>query len=486
MSSADRPGRSLDRWTQKVFKHDMPVFGRTVQEIVSVSQDRQSSASQLGRVILRDASMTSRVLKLANSALYNRSGHRFSTITRAVMMLGFDTVRDMALTVALVDSLVDGVHHEQLVRQMARSLHAATQARMIAEQRNDPSAEEVFISALLYRIGDLAFWCFSGEQGEKLALELQISKRPADRVQLDVLGFTLQQLGAKVAGEWSLSPLLEAVLTGRHKDDPRSKTVLLSHELATAAEKGWESEQVEEVIARLSKLTGVASKRLESKLHTAARHAVEHSALYGARTVARVIPLPPNTEVETDEDLDEHSQRFPEPDAGLQLRILRELSSLDADARHLTTVMEMILEGIHRGVGTDRALFALLSADRTTLRLKYLLGAESESLHDLFPIGMDSDTAAVMRHCMNIQRPIRFGRDAPEKMLQLMTPRLGRATGSTGFMIAPIVVMNQPIGVFYADRHPSGRRLDDEAFDGFNHFVQQSNLMLHRMRARPA
>jgi c-di-GMP-related signal transduction protein len=77
-----------------------------------------NSALQLGQVVLKDAAMTARVLKLANSAHYNTTGQKFSTISRAIMMLGFDTVRSMCLTVSLIDSLVHGIHRDQLIKQM--------------------------------------------------------------------------------------------------------------------------------------------------------------------------------------------------------------------------------------------------------------------------------------------------------------------------------------------------------------------------------
>ena len=135
MNSESKP--QIDNWIKQITESEMPIFGRTVQEVVSVSEDDVSSAFQLGQVVLKDAAMTARVLKLANSAHYNATGQKFSTISRAIMMLGFDTVRSMCLTVSLVDSLVHGIHREQLIKQMARSLHAAAQAQQIARQHSE-------------------------------------------------------------------------------------------------------------------------------------------------------------------------------------------------------------------------------------------------------------------------------------------------------------------------------------------------------------
>jgi len=76
----------VDAWVKRITESEMPIFGRTVQEVVSVSEDGDSSALQLGQVVLKDAAMTARVLKLANSAHYNATGQKFSPISRAILM----------------------------------------------------------------------------------------------------------------------------------------------------------------------------------------------------------------------------------------------------------------------------------------------------------------------------------------------------------------------------------------------------------------
>ena len=159
---------SLEAWIQRIGEQEMPIFGRTVQEIVSVSQDSETSASEMAQAVLRDSAMTAKVLRLANSSYYNPARNHVSTISRAVVLLGFDTVRSMCLSIALIDSLTQGQQREQVIQEMARSLHAAVQARNVALQRHDSSPEEVFVAALLYRLGDMAFWCFGGEHADAL------------------------------------------------------------------------------------------------------------------------------------------------------------------------------------------------------------------------------------------------------------------------------------------------------------------------------
>ena len=131
----------------------------------------QSTAAVLANAILQDALMTSKVLKMANSAFY-MGGRRsplggysnVNTVTRAVMILGFDTIRTVCQTKAVVESLLQGTPRDRLTQKMACAFHAAVQARWLAEKNRDESPEEVFIAGFLYLLGEMAFWCFAGEE----------------------------------------------------------------------------------------------------------------------------------------------------------------------------------------------------------------------------------------------------------------------------------------------------------------------------------
>lgn len=476
--------QDIRSWIRRITDNEMPIFGRTVQEVVSVSEDDESSAAQLGQVVLKDAAMTSRVLKLANSIYYNRSGQKFSTISRAIMMLGFDTVRSMCLTVALIDSLVQGTHREHLVREMARSLHAATQARMIATERQDQEPEEVFISTLLLHIGDLAFWCFSNEEGEQLDAALRQPGYTPEKAQREVLGFSLNELSAGLAKEWSLSELLQSTLQNPDSRDDRRRSVVLSHQLARAAEQGWQSTEVQRLTQELAKLTKTKASRIAEKLHQGAKQAVENSTYYGAKAVAQVIPLPPQFNAEEMEIGEITAQQYPEPDQALQLQILRELTSLTSQTNDFNVVMEMILEGIHRGVGMDRALFALMTPDRKSLQVKYALGDEHDRLRKNFNFSLNRRDAEILMFSMAKEQSLWLDRNSSPELANKVSEKLTTAIGTQAFFIAPIVVKGKPIGLFYADRGASRRKLDQESFDSFQHFTQHSNLILSHLAGK--
>jgi len=478
---------SVEEWTRRITEEEMPIFGHTVQQVITVAEDDEAPSVDLARVVLQDASMTARVLKLANSIFYNPRNQNISTVSRAVVILGFNTVRNMCLSIALVESLVHGPAHERLTRELARSIHAAVQARSIAVAREDDSPEEVFIATLLYRLGDLAFWCFSGELGKQLDALLRQPGYTADEAQQEVLGFRLPQLTASLVKQWQVNELLNEMLQRPKSAGDRGRSIVLCHRLAEAAEKGWNSPEVQVIIQELARLTGRRPVEITRELHGNAREAAEIAGYYGASTAAETIPLPSGQrhEVDAEEEAELAAQSFPEPDGMLQLKILRELAGLlQSKDANFNLIMELVMEGMYRGVGMDRVLFALLTPDRRALRAKFMFGKGREELMARFNYTRHPKQPNIFFDC--VDRKVEEWADtkrSPE-LGKLVSTAVTTVLGRNPFFAAPIVVTNKSIGIFVADRSLSGRSLDEEAFEGFKYFVQQAGTGLTLLTSR--
>jgi len=164
------PGPSdLSEWIARIRGCDMPVFARTVDALRRIIGDERASASALAQVILKDASMTTKVLRLANSAYFNQAQQGISTVSRAIVVLGFDPVAQLALSVALIDALLGGSLRSRVNLEMARSFHAAVQARWVVQRRGEQQGEQVFIAALLSRVGEMFSCSGTGPMGGSAA-----------------------------------------------------------------------------------------------------------------------------------------------------------------------------------------------------------------------------------------------------------------------------------------------------------------------------
>ncbi len=279
----------LNAWVGRINKAELPIFDRTVQEIINIADDSESSVSELARVVLQDATLTARVIKLANNILYNPSRYKINTVSRAIVLLGVDNVRSLSLTIVLVDTFIKSKNRKFLMRELARSLHAASQASSFAKNIGADSAEEIFVATLLYHIGTMAFWCFADE--EAYAIDEIVKKGIAsEKAEETVLGFKLTDLTERLTKEWKLNDLLEKTLEKGSVKSKNSILVMKSHELAIAAEQGWGSPEVDKVVAELQKITGVSAHDLRKRIYENAVNAARVSRNYGAEEAEKLIP----------------------------------------------------------------------------------------------------------------------------------------------------------------------------------------------------
>lgn len=485
----------IANWVSLLNEKEMPVFAQTAKTLSGVAASRESSASELSSVILQDPSMTARILKAANSFFYNPSRREINTITRAVVLLGFESIRSLCMSIAMVESLGKGKQRDRMAQEMAHSFHAATQARTFAEKRKDKSPEEVFVATLLLNIGKIAFWCFADDDAERLEAAMSKPGVTAEQAEKSVLGFPLRELTRGLSKEWQLGGLLENTLAGKEGSDPRIRNILLGYEVAENAENGWQSAELKRTIERVADVLYLPVETATKMVEENARQAVKIADSYGARGIAPRIPQPVVTrnidierisKTEAEDILVAGLDSFPEPDPMLQLRILRELAGAIEAGIDLTTLLDMTMEGIARAVGLDRVVFAMISPDRKILRARHSMGWDALELKQTFVFDILPESANLFREILDEQESIWLNDDSPTAIKGLVTPKMHEICGNQPFFAMPTIVNGRPIGLFYADRRPSKRPLDAELYTQFKHFCQQAAIGISFMSRKKA
>lgn len=468
---------NLAQWIERLNEEEMPIFAHTAQRLAEIAEHPATSVSDFSQVILQDSTMTARVLRLANSVFYNPMGQQITTVSRSVVRLGFDPIRSITLSIAMVDTLLRGKSHERVVLELARSIHAAVQAKVMAVECGDESPEEVFIATLLYRFGHMVFWCFPYGMDESMEAELAISGEDRRMVEKRVLGFSLDELTVALNREWHLSRLLEIALRGNVEHNPRARILELALRLTDVVEEGWKGEPLQRVVADIASLIGRPEAQARELLRDNARVARQTAQDCGAIAASRLIPQPSSFEDTKQEPVVEHQA----PDFELQLSILRELSAMLNERVDINALISMVLEGIYRGLGMDRAWFALLSPTSHSLTVKYALGAGREELKGTHLVEPGGRKRNIFTDTLQQgqARWVKGGADTGE-----LPKAVRQSLGNGDFFIMPVSVGGVPKGLIYADRSHSGRPLDDQSYMGFRHFGEQAALGL-RMLSQP-
>jgi len=361
---------------------------------------------------------------------------------------------------------------------MARSFHAAVQARDFAERRGDEAAEEVFIAALLRYVGEITFWCVAGEEGKKI-IEL-IEKRgfSAEMAQQEVLGFTLDQLTVGLTSDWHISDLLHSAINEPKMKNPRIQDIIYALKLSEEAGNSWTSKATIVIAHKIAQHISVKKDNVLTLLRENTQKAAEVARLFGASSIIKYLPID-GKEIEKDLEESSFDANCPIPDSLLQLNILRDLSGIVVDKPDFNLILEIILEGIYRGIGLDRTVFALITSDKKAIKGIYALGKDSENFVNKFHFSLQTNN--IFSQNIKELQPI-WIKDSQDNNMQV-SEDIRLILASREFYLAPLVSMGRTIGVIYADRKISNRPLDNESFESFKHFMQQANQSIEYITA---
>jgi HD-like signal output (HDOD) protein len=470
----ERDGQPLDEIAARLNEENMLVFSQTAKLISTLSVKDGTSVSELTWGILRDPLLTARVLKMANGVFYRRESRKVRTISRAILQIGFDTIRSICISAALIENFLKGPRKDRVIREMLKSFHAAVHARSLAARRKDPAVEEVFIAALLFRIGPLAFWSFGGEHADRLDEKMkQCPDQPAERIEQEVLGFRLQDLTGRLIKDWGLSGVLKRVVSG-DRSDPRAQSIILGYKLTDiVSERGWESPEVGKVVYAIGTFLNMSTTDVNRLIKDNTEEATQAAKDYGLEHYARLLAQPSYDEASKGGG--ESDEPFSSPDPVLQLKLLNELSALKTDqAFNINMFLSTLLEGISRGIGMDRVLFAVIEKRQVVGR--YGVGWDQRDV-DRFICEVETAMPTIFNHVAEKRTPT-WVDGKRGSMSRYLTREVRAIMPTSHFFVMPLIVKSNVLGLILADRYLSGRNLDESSFNSFQFFNQTANAIL--------
>jgi HD-like signal output (HDOD) protein len=197
---------------------DLPTLPRTVLKITELVNNPKSSARDLSRIITDDQVLTARLLKLVNSSFYGFP-QRISTITGAIVLLGFDAIRNLLLTTSVYDVFSNHAKTRNFNQEKFwdHSLGCAVGAKVIGNFMRHDKIEELFVAGLLHDIGKIVEMMFLPKEFSKVTRYVRQKNTLMRVAEQEVLGYTHAEIGKLLGERWNLPPKLIGVI-GYHHD----------------------------------------------------------------------------------------------------------------------------------------------------------------------------------------------------------------------------------------------------------------------------
>ncbi len=182
----------------------LPTLPEVVNRILALVENPKTCAEDVNRIIRLDQSLTARVLKIVNSSFYGFP-RQVSTVTQAVVILGFNAVKSLALSASVVNLFKNEGTEEFDVRKFwEHSICSGVFANMAGRRINYPLPEECLIAGILHGIGKLVLDQYLHDRYGEAIRRAKKEKKTLMSIEHDMFGVDHCQVGVILAEKWKL------------------------------------------------------------------------------------------------------------------------------------------------------------------------------------------------------------------------------------------------------------------------------------------
>ena len=478
-------------------KSDFPAMSDAVSRIQRLTQSENESLGSLSSAILTDVALTHKLLRLVNTAQFSHAGGgTISTVSRAAALIGFAGIRNLALSLILLEGMENKAHAQQLREEFLRSLMAGSLARELAISERDN--EESFLAAMFQNLGRLLSEYYFPEEAQQIRRFTRPERREDDSITtpvlsetaaaVQVLGLSYEQLGIGVARQWGLPEALQRSMRRPDGDAPtrglepgpeRQRWLArAANDVADTILRSEPSEahaKVRAMAQRYGRALGVSAEVFDAAADQARQKlaqmavAMEIAVPKTSRAQRLLAPLTPTAddslsphELQATLVLDatlglhgEHKEKAVEVlVAGIQ-----DITNAMVESFKLNEVLRMILETIYRGLRFRRVVFCLRDAKTETLTGRFGLGEGVEAVVPLFHVALklapgqqaDLFTAVCQKGVDTLIA------DASAANIVQRLPAWHRSIPkAASFMLLPMSMKGAPFAMIYADKASAG------------------------------
>jgi serine/threonine protein kinase len=480
-------------------KSDFPALSSSIGAIQRVANSENERLSSLSGEILKDVALTNKLLRMVNTASFRHAGGgTVSTVSRAVALVGFAGIRNMALSLVLLEHMNDKAHATQLKEEFLRSLMAGSLANELCGAQRE--GEEAFIGAIYQSLGRLLTEFYFPEEARQVrSIVTAAHKKPnaagrtaqaEEAASITVLGLSFEELGLGVARSWGLPDNLQRCMrrpTGEpparvcDKGDRMQWIATVSNELTDAllkAETGQASTAIAAVAERYGKVLALNVRDVQAASVVAQQRLIELAQAMNLHVqpgspMRRLLEQPGNgTAGAVDHDsLTEHALQATIPLEAAQMPIdhqaainmlaagIQDITNTMVEDFKLNEVLRMILETMLRALGFRRVVFCLRDAKCESLTGRFGLGEAVEQVAAKFKVPLKTPAGASVDlfGAVCLKGADTLISDATLPQIAARLPGwYKQGVNAPAFLLLPLLMKGAPFALIYADKARPG------------------------------
>jgi len=484
---------------------DFPALSDSVARIQRVASSDTESLGSLAAEILKDVALTNKLLRMVNTAHYAQAGGgSVSTVSRAVALVGFAGIRNMAFSMVLLEHMNDKLHANQLKEEFLRSLMAGSLAMLLC--RDFLESEEAFIGAMFQNLGrTLTTFYFSQEARQvELAMKAQTGALDEESASIQALGMSYEALGLGVARSWGLPDSLQRCMCRPRGEPPSAPparaadrlrwVTFAANEVATtlhSLEPAQAGAGIAAVAERFTHVLGVSTDDMVACVQRARRQLAQMAGAMGlafqpGTPAHRLLDPTPSEGAATgfEETLASHALQatLPAPEAeqgargapadrsaaareqavSMMAAGIQDITNAMVENCKLNEVLRMILETMLRALRLRRVMFCLRDPKSEVISARFGLGEGVEAIVPAFKVVLKGGTDLFALVCKKGADTLIT--DATATQIAARLPDwFVKHVNAPAFLLLPLAIKGVPFALIYADlAQPGGIDLGEK------------------------
>ncbi len=464
----------------------LPSLGGSISRIIHLSSSEDESIRQLSHFILSDVSLTQKILRLSNSIIFRSSSTQaITSITKAIFLLGFETVKTCALAILLVDGMMSGKRADYVRNELVHALAASMIGRELAKHSRFNDSEEIALAALFKNAGRLLLAAHDHDKYEEMMILVEQGTHTQEQASMQVLDFSLDDFTETILEKWNIPASIIQVIQNKpaaNLSSPKNKQEWMQQaiefsekavSLIMNVEESANSVLTDKLLLRFGKSLDLDRPKLESLISDAA---AETTALQVNANLLTAIKkdkisadmkdigvgepvdvladlLLVDDEMNDVQIIERHPSGKPFNASALLLSAIQDVTEVMASTNYkLSELIMLVLEHYYNSLGFRFVTLCIKDHHKNQYRARSSFGKDSaayqQSFH--FPAIMSTDL-----FCLAMERDTDlFISDAFAPKVRDLLPKWYRDLLPTArsFIVLPLVFNKKPIGFIYADR----------------------------------
>lgn len=496
VASADAKQSTVDFLLRRMrHKSDFPALSDSVSTINKITGSDKESISTLSNSILKDFSLTNKILRLVNSAYFRPAGGgNVSTISRAVLVLGFDAVRNIAITVMLFEHLKNKANANQLKEEFLRANLAGILAKDIGEKTSARDVEQVFICSMFHNLGRLLSQFYFTDESEEIKRLIEQKPCTEEAASLQVLGLSFEDLGVGIARTWGFPSLLVGSMRKLPAGHVRKANTTeermrvlsgISNELCAMisdVEPDQRQKELRKITARFGDSVSLGEQALSETMEKSFQQVAQFAGIIGINlkqsmfgrqmktwsTTSEVVEAVPATS-STDTAATILSGFVPagapgsplvegDPEQGpevanaeaILMAGIQDISNTLVEDFKLNDMLRIILETMYRAKGFKRVILCVRDARSNSMLGRFGFGPDAPETAKRFNFSL-TFTPDIFHAALSKGVDILITDTNDQKIASRIPDWYRKGVNAGTFVIFPLCIKEKPVAMIYAD-----------------------------------